>query len=265
VSKEVVFFDIDGTLIDCDEGIIRPTEKTKEALIALKNKGIKIVLASGRPKSFIDEDILKLSFDAIIASNGAYVEVDGEVIVNELISKIVVEEFISMCRENKMSFILEGQDVSIYEESRKEEVIKFCNDFHISESRLILMENYDGEIIANKLVLFINEEDKYKIFNDRFSKNFKFMMHPNNISWDIYSNDYSKASGIICVIEKLEVSIKDSYAFGDGINDIEMFQTVSKGISMGNARSELDKYTFYKTLSVKEEGIYYALKKLNMI
>ena len=192
-------------------------------------------------------------------------EVEKEEIYNMLIPLGTVKMLINLCRENKMSFILEGQDLSLYEEALEGEVMDFCEEFYIPREKMIKTNLYGEEIKTNKIVLFIHNREQYNIFTEKFGDSFNFMMHPNNISWDMYTNELSKASGINSVIEKFKVPQRNSYAFGDGINDIEMFQIVEKGISMGNANSELEKYAFDKTATVKDEGIYLALKKLNII
>ena len=44
---QAILLDLDGTLLN-DEKII--TEQTKRTLLALQEQGVKVVLASGRPK-----------------------------------------------------------------------------------------------------------------------------------------------------------------------------------------------------------------------
>ena len=44
---KIAFFDIDGTLIDPEKK--RITDNTKKALLKLKENGVKICIATGRP------------------------------------------------------------------------------------------------------------------------------------------------------------------------------------------------------------------------
>ena len=64
---------------------------------------------------------------------------------------------------------------------------------------------------------------------------FQYELHPDNHSMEIYAKDVSKATGILDVLRLLNIDIKDSYCFGDGPNDVEMFETVGHAIAMGNA------------------------------
>ena len=65
-----IFFDLDGTLLSPTTGFCSPA--TKAALFALKKKGIKLCVATGRsPYEFTLSPIIEgLPFDAIVALNG---------------------------------------------------------------------------------------------------------------------------------------------------------------------------------------------------
>ena len=54
-------------------------------------------------------------------------------------------------------------------------------------------------------------------------------------------------------------------AFGDGLNDVEMFKTVGYGVAMGDAVPELRALAQYQTGTVEEDGIYNALQHLGII
>ena len=65
-----VFFDLDGTLLSPATGFCSPA--TKAALFQLKEKGIKLCVATGRsPYEFTLSPIIEgLPFDAIVSLNG---------------------------------------------------------------------------------------------------------------------------------------------------------------------------------------------------
>lgn len=264
-SKGIIFFDIDGTLIDCPKELFNPTLKTVESLKKLKENGYKIGIATGRPKSFISKNILDINFDAIISSNGAYAEVDKKAIYNNFLDNEKVKEFIELCRKNKVSFILEGQDISLYEEVNKNEVENFFEEFFIPKDNLKKIREFKDSINVNKLVVFLENEDKYNVFYNKYSDEFNFMVHPNNLSYDMYINNFSKAVGVKKVYENLDISKENTYAFGDGINDIEMIDEVGKGIAMGKENAELIKHAFMSTKPAIEDGISIALEALKLI
>ena len=56
-----------------------------------------------------------------------------------------------------------------------------------------------------------------------------------------------------------------TYAFGDGPNDLEMFQEVDYAIAMGNSCEPLKECAHYVTDAIHEDGIYNALRYLKLI
>lgn len=91
---------------------------------------------------------------------------------------------------------------------------------------------------------------------------FQYELHPDNHSMEIYAKNVSKATGILDVLRLLNIDIKDSYCFGDGPNDVEMFETVGHAIAMGNAIDIIKEKADEVCLSVNEDGVYYKLKDL---
>ena len=72
---------------------------------------------------------------------------------------------------------------------------------------------------------------------------------------ELYSAAVSKATGIEKVLEYLDVPLAESYAFGDGLNDIEMMSTVGNSMVMGNAEPELKAKADVVLPTVDEDGV----------
>jgi hydroxymethylpyrimidine pyrophosphatase-like HAD family hydrolase len=53
----------------------------------------------------------------------------------------------------------------------------------------------------------------------------------------------------------MEIPVEASYAFGDGLNDLEMMDTVGTSLVMGNAGNELKAKADYVLPSVDEDGV----------
>ena len=66
-------------------------------------------------------------------------------------------------------------------------------------------------------------------------------------------------------MDRVGFQLDEVYAFGDGLNDIEMLQAVGHGVAMGNASQIVKKQGDYVTRDVGDEGIYYGLKQLKLI
>ena len=72
--SKLLFFDIDGTLIDCNLGIYSISDNVKEALDKLKENGHDVFLATGRCKCFIVDEVMNYPFSGYVTCNGGYVE-----------------------------------------------------------------------------------------------------------------------------------------------------------------------------------------------
>lgn len=68
-NTKIIFFDIDGTLIDMEKKCV--TEKMLETLRRLQKKGIIICIATGRSPMDVPK-FRGVEFDAIINFNGSY-------------------------------------------------------------------------------------------------------------------------------------------------------------------------------------------------
>lgn len=264
MNRKVIFFDVDGTLVDCANGMNSVLDSTEEAIKRIRKNGHLAVLATGRPKSFLNEEITKLDFDAYITSNGAYIELDGKAIYNRTIDKKILEEVVSMCREENMDYIFEGQDFSYFSNLDSENIKKLLKVFLI-KSRY-LTDKWDiSQVSANKMVLIFNNESQRELSLELLKDKFCFMRHPGQNSYDVYFKDCTKADGIKRLTEHLGIGMKNTLAFGDGINDIEMLQTVNYGIAMGNAHEKLKRVARLITDDVFSHGIYNALTMLEII
>src|SRR4030095_3111239 len=86
---KIVFFDVDGTLLsELDRSM---PLSTKEAIEELINKGIKVVVATGRPYSLCDE-FKEMGVDTFISANGALITSQEEVIYKSVLSAEMVRD-----------------------------------------------------------------------------------------------------------------------------------------------------------------------------
>lgn len=74
-----------------------------------------------------------------------------------------------------------------------------------------------------------------------------------------------KGDGINWVLKYSNIDISNSFAFGDGVNDICMFKHVGHGIAMGNAIDELKNIAEHTTTSIDNDGMYNDLVHCRII
>lgn len=81
--SKIIFFDIDGTLYDSRIGIPESTVNALNRLIANEHK---IVMCTGRSKGMIPEEYFHMGFDGVILGAGTYVEYEGKILHQELMT-----------------------------------------------------------------------------------------------------------------------------------------------------------------------------------
>ena len=103
---KLIAIDIDGTLLNSKSEL---TERTIDVLKRASEKGIYIVLTSGRMTSVVNEFCKKIGADKyLIAENGASI-VDmqkGEIIYKKYIPKNVVLDVVDICEENNIYYMV---------------------------------------------------------------------------------------------------------------------------------------------------------------
>ena len=94
--------------------------------------------------------------------------------------------------------------------------------------------------------------------------------HVRMVPWhehssDVVANGISKASGVEHVLEHENLKPVNAMMFGDGPNDMEIFDYVGLKVAMGNATPELKEKADYVTGTVEEDGIFNALEELGLV
>lgn len=257
--KKVVFFDIDGTIMDCLNGLTDMTPRVKKAIEALKTNGDYVFIATGRPYAFLNEAIRNLGFDGFILTNGAYVKVKEKCIYKESIKKDFIKKLTYNFEQLNIQYILQGEKFSYIKDEYKK-LHSFYNSYSISKK--YLEGNYNlEEIDTYKIEMLCNDN---KGIDYCLSLGNGDSYHTHNMeknSFELYSKTTTKASGILKVLEHLNIPIENSYAFGDGENDIEMLSTVGCGIAMGNADDFVKSYASKVTGTVQNDGVALGIEK----
>ena len=251
--NKAVFFDIDGTLIDCLNGITDITPRVKKAIRALQAKGNYVFIATGRPYAFLNEALYNFGFDGFVLTNGAYVKVKDKCIYKEPINKKLVKELAYNFEELNIQYILQGEKCSYIKDEYKK-LHSFYDSYSISKKYLEGKYKLE-EVDIYKIEMLCNDKKGIDYCLSLGNTGYEYIQNIEENSFELYSKTNTKASGILKVLEHLNIPIENSYAFGDGKNDIEMLSTVGCGIAMKNADDFVKSYASKVTGSVKNDGV----------
>lgn len=260
--KGIVFLDYDGTLVDEAAAIYRPTQKTIDTTDQLRKNGYLVMLATGRAKCYVPET--GIQFDGMITSNGAYAELNGDVIYNNIVPYDHIKELVDRADELQYTYVLENQDLCFTNGFHNKHFMDTLKFFDINEKNFRPIEEID-KLRANKMFLTYESDSVFDKVSHEFEGKFILGRHRTNMSCDCDPVGNTKGCGITKIAEYAGISMNNTYAIGDGINDYEMMQNVSHGIAMGSHSKALEEVCGYITNTVADEGITNAMKHFGLI
>lgn len=264
--KGVVFFDYDGTLVDEREQIFEPSVKTKEAIQALKKQGYLCMLATGRALNYVPQGAKNLGLDGYVCCNGAYVEVHNEIIFLDAFSSVELLPFLNQLDQQKVNYILETHDYCYVKDMEDLVYQNYMKYFQIPEEGFIpLQDLMKVKNNIQKITLVPKSEQAMHDWMKRLETTYDCCRHREFTTFDVTKKTMHKGIGIQHVIDHFQIPFENTYAFGDGSNDVGLLKGVQYGIAMKTHASVLDDIAYMITDSVKEEGIYQALVTLEVL
>lgn len=261
-AGKAVFFDIDGTLINIKNGWtqIRPAVRTE--IKRLREAGYRTFIASGRPYAYLDPKIADSKlFDGFVLMNGAAVMMGHAVIYDDPLPKELVQEIVALSEGNGIEYILEGlHDVYLRPEFKATE--QFCRDIDVNVRGFV--RDYDlAHVDAYKIEFYARDPGGNGVYEHLLKKpELTGLMDPyHKENMELYASSISKGTGICHALDYLGIPRTESYAFGDGLNDMEMMETVGMGLVMENARPQLKEKASHILPSVDEDGVAFGIRR----
>ena len=246
---KIIFFDIDGTLIDI--GAEQMSQKTAEALRRLKERGILLCIATGRPRMTLPH-FEGITFDAYLTFNGSYCfDRDGIIFSNPiphgdaetiLRNAARIGRPISIATADRIAS--NGRDTDL--------------DDYYTLAHLKLEVSEDFDTVAREkiyqMMVGCREEEYDAIMKDAPNARITAWWHR---AADIIPADGGKGVAVQKVLEHYHLDRSQALAFGDGNNDIEMLRAVGTGIAMGNGSAQVKAAADGVCGCASEDGIYH--------
>lgn len=275
---KAIFLDMDGTLLNSEKEV---SDYSIKILKEIKQKGIEIILISGRCNKSI-EHIVKNRINNkdeiiryIISTDGTMIKdlKENKIIYQSSLNEKLVKELIYKSYNFDTAFYIITEN-DMYKDNRMNEYQKETDRWYINgefyniENNLKTIDFNDfskKNEKVNRILFFFMNLDKLKEINENILKNDEiqtlFRKDFKDYQLLLISNKYSKAIGIIEMCKYLNLSTKDTIAFGDSDNDIEMLEIVGDGIAMKNAKIDL-KTNKITEFTNNEDGVAKYLEKM---
>ena len=257
-NRSIIFFDIDGTLLNHDKKL---PPSTKEAVFKLKELGHEVAIATGRAP-FMFEDLRdELDIHTFVSYNGQFVVLNGEVLYKNPLNISSIEKLTEAALHNNHPVVFmdhEDMKANVPEHAYIKESI---DTLKIGAFPTYDPHYYKGRELFQSLLFCPEGEEKQY---ERDFQDFDFIRwHP--VSVDVLPTGGSKAKGIEKIVEALGIPAERQYAFGDGLNDMEMLSTIENSVAMGNAEEKVKAAAKFVTKSVEEDGILHGLQLVGLL
>ncbi|MHC5229159.1 Cof-type HAD-IIB family hydrolase [Enterococcus sp. LJL99] len=253
--EAVTFFDLDGTLLDHQSQI---TPEVKKAIDSLKENNILPVIATGRTLIEVEAIMEASGIDSAIVMNGQFIQVNGE--------KLYSNEFsYEECKKMHDFAKSHGHELSFYNEKKIwctaiNQTVIDCYGFIHSDLPSTDMSLLGKEPV-NMLLVVSEEGDEHYL--EHFPELTFYRNGPYSI--DVVRKNVSKGSGVKILLDSLGIADVPTFAFGDGLNDIALFEACEHKIAMENARDQLKELATFITKKNTDGGIVHALKHHQLI
>ena len=269
---KLIATDMDGTLLSSDKKL---TERTIRALTEADQRGIHVVLATGRTFQGLDAYTKILPFVRYyITVNGSYVwDAKADTALYsatipiergiEIISYLKKYETMNDCYIDGQGWIDQRYLDNIHDYIADEEVVRLVRYTRIG------LEDYLGHVRQlgrgiQKVQLYFSDLDKRSLAIQELQSAFGDIAVtwslPNNVELNIAAANKGRALKVLC--EHLNIDIRDAIAFGDGLNDRTMLLEAGYSVAMENGIEDIKSVADYVTDNNDEEGVARAIEKL---
>lgn len=266
MEYKLIALDLDGTLKTSDNRI---SDKTREALIECQKRGMKVILASGRPTPGLRHEAEELQLAKyggyLLSFNGArvYDIQNDKVIYEKVVEKKYADEIYDRAKQYGLA-VMTYEGLNILTEDDDDEYVqveKSINDIYIKHTD-DWKSSFDGNI--NK-VLLTGKPEYVASIEQEFKapyENCLSIYRSAPFFIEVMAQNVDKAASLQKLCEYLGLTNENMIAFGDGFNDISMIKFAGLGVAMGNAQDVVKEAANEITLSNDEDGIYETLKRV---
>ncbi len=270
-NRKLIVIDLDGTALK-DERELHP--ETKDALIAAKNEGHIVCIATGRPERAAIQFYNDLGLNTLMANyNGGYISNPSDknyVPTSVTVSKNVVHDIFTdkIVREHLKDAICEHPErVYAYNYTKT-----FLEWFHGNSAVTVEGELADiVDVDVNAILLLIDGlsgiEHIEKIvakYPDLISRVWSVKPDVPSII-EINSIGGNKGMALNVMSKYYNISLTDTYAFGDMDNDIEMMEVCPNSVAMKNGSEKCKAAARYVSSFNNHEGAVGKFIKENVL
>lgn len=255
---ELIAFDLDGTLLNENRELSEYNIRTIKKLI---KKGIKIVIATGRPYAGFSRFLAQLGTlgkdNYSITNTGSIIREnidEGNIKFNamDLNDYLFIKNLTANHNNLQVAFYT---DEYLY-------IDEPCpNEAFIHDKNILRMDSKNVGSYKNEPICRINVMGPEDLLDNFQKENLntlekKYSTMRNEIfSYEILNRNSSKGKGLEFLSRYLNIDRNQIMAFGDNVNDLEMIEYAGVSVAMGNGKDVLKSKAGYIAKANSEDGV----------
>ena len=265
MKYKLLVLDLDGTLTNNKKEI---TENTRNTLIEAQEKGVKIVLASGRPTYGIVPIAEKLE----LKKYGGYIlSYNGGEIINWQTGEMMYENvlpddilpYLYQCAKDHNFAIVTYKDKYVITEHPDDEYVLKEAILNVMDTQKVnhFLEAIDFPVPK---CLIVGEAERLAVLEKQMYESLKDKMgvyRSEPYFLELVPKGIDKAQSLSVLLQKIGYTREEMIAIGDGFNDKSMIEYAGLGVAMANAQEVVKQAADYITLSNEEDGVADVVKK----
>lgn len=273
--RKFAFLDLDGTIIDHNQVI---SSKVKEAITTATTNGHKVFIATGRSYPELYPSLFSLPFSGLITANGAYVELEDQVLANHSIDQAGIAEWTDYFRRSGATWIWQGKD-HFYPSANFLDFFRLAGksdraatgDWSAYLNQIMPYVLTGTPDSAGKCMFYLSPdasssfEEAHRIFGDRF------MVIPGSVDVrvgevvELGVKGVNKGTAMSEVLQHFGASPAQAIAIGDSANDFEMVRDAGIGITLAGGAGKLSEIADWIAPSIEEDGVAAAFARFGLL
>lgn len=285
---KLVAIDLDGTMLN-QYGII--TEKTKKAISKAQEKGVEVMIASGRAITSVKRFSKEINSNKyFISGNGAitYDIKNNKILYENILSKTKALKIIKICEENSIYYNVYTENGIIAknlsyntlyyykdnltkpDENRTHiNIVENVYDYFEQREEKILkiMICDEHKTVFNSIVRKLKELSEIEVLEVSHMSRKIIKQGTDEIALEYFytevsAKDVDKWNALEEIIGLMNISKEEVVTIGDNANDLKMITNAGLGVAMGESAPYVKQSADIIAPTNDEEGVAIILNKI---
>lgn len=285
---KLVAIDLDGTMLN-QYGII--TEKTKKAILKAQEKGVEVMIASGRAITSVKRFSKEINSNKyFISGNGAitYDIKNNKILYENILSKTKALQIIKICEENSIYYNVYTENGIIAKNLNYNTLYYYKDNLtkpdenrtHINivenvydyfeqreEKILKIMICDEHKTVFNSIVRKLKELSEIEVLEVSHMSRKIIKQGTDEIALEYFytevsAKDVDKWNALEEIMSLMNISKEEVVTIGDNANDLKMITNAGLGVAMGESAPYVKQSADIIAPTNDEDGVAIILNKI---